>query len=79
MSTTSPTANFENDLQGLLLRVNALEKEVAQIKEKTTDEPASKSDRARRWESICGSMKDDPEFAEVLRLGREFRKSYFTE
>ncbi len=79
MSTTNSIANPEIDLQGLLSRVKVLETDLAQLKQKSTDASNSNSDRAHRWERVRGSMKDDPEFAEVLRLGREYRKSHFTE
>lgn len=79
MSTATPLANLESELHGLILRVKTLETEVAQLKQKSAEAPAATSDRVRRWESVLGSMKDDPEFAEVLRLGREYRKSHFTD
>lgn len=77
MSTATPLANLESELHGLILRVKSLETEVAELKQKTVDD--AKSDRVRRWESVLGSMKDDPEFAEVLRLGREYRRTHFTD
>lgn len=73
MSTTSPIQPAADiDLTSILQRVAALECEVAKLK--------SHNSEGSRWlENIKGSMKDDPEFAEVLRLGQEFRKNYFTE
>jgi hypothetical protein len=53
-------------------RVTQLEHELALLKAQT-----SKDDQNAQWPlSVCGSMKDFPEFDEVLRLGREFRQSY---
>ncbi|HVC96954.1 MAG TPA: hypothetical protein VND64_24965 [Pirellulales bacterium] len=49
-------------------RVTALEKEVADLKKQLP--------RKDNWvDEIVGSMKDFPEFDEVLRLGAEFRRS----
>lgn len=80
------TANSPSDssagvsLAEVVVRLAALERQVQQLsKEKTVDGSAANSDRAQRWEQVLGSMKDDPEFAEVLRLGREYRKSHFTD
>ena len=79
MSTATPLANLESEVHGLILRVKSLETEVAELKQKSAVDSPAKPDRVRRWESIRGSMKDDPEFAEVVRLGREYRKTYFTD
>ncbi|WP_254507634.1 hypothetical protein [Anatilimnocola floriformis] len=69
-SSNQPTTN--TDIAEILLRVTALESEVAKLKR---EKP-----KGSRWlDNVKGSMKDDPEFAEVLRLGREFRQSYHTE
>jgi hypothetical protein len=52
-------------------RVAALEKEVADLKKQL--ESGSSKDH---WvDEIVGSMKDFPEFDEVLHLGAEFRRS----
>ncbi len=48
-------------------RVEALEAEVARIREQLKNLP--------NWTSrITGSMKDFPEFDEVVRLGRQIRR-----
>ena len=52
-------------------RLTALELQVAQLlkQQSTTQKKPS-------WfEKIAGSFKDDPEFDEVLRLGREIRNA----
>jgi hypothetical protein len=52
-------------------RLTALEKEMLELKQAQTP-PGPK----HNWlERIAGTFKDDPEFAEILRLGREIRKS----
>jgi hypothetical protein len=51
-------------------RLSALEKKVDQLIEGL--EPANGD-----WTThVIGTFKDRPEFEEVLRLGREFRKQY---
>jgi hypothetical protein len=52
-------------------RVTALEAEVAALKQRvTTMHPGAD------WlEHLSGSMKDYPEFEEVVRLGREIRRA----
>jgi hypothetical protein len=53
-------------------RVEALEAEVARLKQ----ERASVTTPARPWwEEIRGTFKDDPIYAEAMRLGREYRES----
>lgn len=56
---------------GLEQRVAQLEAEVAELK-RHLNLPLSTPDWIAR---ISGSMKDYPEFDEVVRLGREFREA----
>jgi hypothetical protein len=52
-------------------RLTAVEQELTSIKRRLPPAPDGES-----WiERIAGTFKDDPEFDEVVRLGREFRKS----
>lgn len=52
-------------------RVARVEKELAQLK-RVVLSPSTKPD----WfQKIAGSFRDDPDFGEILRLGREFRRS----
>jgi len=52
-------------------RLATVERELAELK--TRLPPATKPGN---WiEKISGSFKDDPEFDEILRLGREFRQA----
>ena len=52
-------------------RLETLEREVAQIKVRLSAPQVNGN-----WiDDIAGSMKEFPEFDEVVRLGREFRES----
>jgi uncharacterized Zn finger protein len=60
-----------SEVSALEQRVSALEKEVAELKRHVKPRES-----ARNWvERISGSFKDDPEFEEVIRLGREIREA----
>lgn len=53
-------------------RLAALEAEVAELKQRLDQWTAPKPN----WiEEMTGSMKDYPEFEEVVRLGAEFRRA----
>jgi hypothetical protein len=55
-------------------RVAVLERDLAELKRRITSSEA-KND----WiKAITGSMKDYPEFEEVIRFGREYRRSQKT-
>ena len=54
-------------------RLTRLEEEVARLK------GAKKSGEANAlpwWEKIRGSFKDDPDYDEAMRLGRQWRESF---
>ncbi len=52
-------------------RLSALEKELRELKHQVTVQPSPQS-----WiEKIAGTFKDDPDFEEIVRRGREFRKA----
>ena len=54
-------------------RLARLEKEVEELRKARREEQAA---RGGDWISkITGSFKDDPEFEEILRLGREERQA----
>ena len=54
-------------------RLAKLEREIEELKKAWKTEH---SDKNSNWISrITGTFKDDPEFDEILRLGREERKS----
>jgi len=58
-------------LEQLTQRMVTLEAEVAALR---AAEKARQIDASRSWiDRINGSMKDFPEFAEVVRLGKEWR------
>ena len=50
-------------------RVATLEQEVRTLKEKLANGPGD-----RDWHSTVGMFADDPEFEEIVRLGREYRE-----
>jgi len=52
-------------------RVAYLENEISKLKQGLL-KPASELS----WREACGTFKNDPDFKELLRLGREFRNSY---
>jgi hypothetical protein len=60
-----------SEVSALEQRVSALEKEVAELRRHVRPRES-----ARDWiERVSGSMKDYPEFEEVIRLGREIREA----
>jgi hypothetical protein len=52
-------------------RVSRLESELESLKQELI-----KSRNKATWEQACGTFKHDSDFADVLRLGREFRKNF---
>ena len=59
------------DSKSIEERLALVERELAELKTRLPPEPKSEN-----WiEKISGSMKDFPEFDEVLRLGREMREA----
>jgi uncharacterized protein (UPF0335 family) len=54
-------------LKQLAERVQRLEEEVRQLK--------GQADTRPWWEKIAGSHKDDPVFAEIVRLGAAIRRA----
>jgi len=55
-------------------RLTILEKEVAELKRRLPQTPSGLP--VENWvERVAGSFKDDPEFGEILRLGREIRQA----
>ena len=52
-------------------RVAALEAEVAQLKQ----ERGNAQVEVPWWEKIWGTFKDDPDYQEAMRLGREYRQA----
>ncbi len=54
-------------------RVAALEAEVQRMKQR--QDPEILQDDTPWWKRIVGVFKDDPDFEEAMRLGREYRES----
>lgn len=60
-----------SQIQSLEQRLTALEKEVADLKRQLPS-----NGNFNNWiENITGSFEDDPDFAEILRLGQEIRRA----
>ena len=60
-----------SEQQTIEQRLTEVEKELADLKQRLAAPADGKS-----WvEQIAGTFKDDPDFDEIVRLGREFRKS----
>ena len=53
-------------------RVTVLEAELARLKQEQTVATLAKKPW---WEEIRGAFKDDPDYVEAMRLGREYRES----
>ena len=52
-------------------RLTKVEKELAELKRQL-----SRQKDGRSWiETIAGTFENDPDFEEIVKLGREFRKS----
>jgi hypothetical protein len=51
-------------------RLTVLERDVAVLKQQLS----VAAQNGKWWEKISGSLADYPEFAEVLRLGAEYRR-----
>ena len=67
------------DQQSIERRLEAVEKELAdlrrEVREKVAAETASGPGPDIRWlERIAGSFVDDPDYAEAMRLGRDWRR-----
>ena len=69
----TPFAAKESRMSSVEERLTRLEREIEELKKARKTEH---SDKNNNWISrIAGTFKDDPEFDEILRLGREERKS----
>lgn len=54
-------------------RLESLEREVARLKALVIQSP-----KLGAWRTTIGMFDNDPEFAEVIRLGREYRQYFFS-
>ncbi len=60
-----------SESQTIEQRLTEVERELAELKQRLPLELDGKS-----WvERIAGTFKDDPDFDEIVKLGREFRQS----
>ena len=72
--TTTELDNRITDLETQFSRrIAELEEQVAQLS-RLANNPAP-VDKTAWWKKIVGIYKDDPEFEEAMRLGREYRAS----
>ena len=55
----------------LEVRLRAVEKQISEVQKRL----AGQSSNRPWYEQMIGSMKDFPEFEQVVRLGRKIRKS----
>ena len=53
-------------------RIAKLEEQISQLERQVNTVPASSE---AWWKKIVGVYRDDPEFEEAMRLGREYRES----
>ncbi|WP_089935709.1 hypothetical protein [Candidatus Entotheonella palauensis] len=60
-----------SELQTIEQRLAEVERELAELKRCLP----LKTDEKSWVEKIAGTFEDDPEFDEIVRLGREFRQS----
>jgi hypothetical protein len=63
--------NFMSQLEAIEVRLTAVEQELAELKRAI----ATRSQETSWIERIAGTFSDDSDFEEIVRLGREFRKS----
>lgn len=61
-----------SEQQTIEQRLTEVEKELADLKQRLPPPP---TDGTSWVERIAGTFKDVPDFDEIVRLGREFRKS----
>jgi hypothetical protein len=61
-----------DDLRILQRRLARLEREVRKLRQ--TVSRRGKSKEIPWWQKIAGRFEDDPTFAEIVRLGRKYRK-----
>jgi len=54
-------------------RISTLEEEVSRLSQRTDDEQGA--EEVAWWKKIWGTFKNDPEYDEAMRLGREYRES----
>ena len=58
-------------------RLNAIERELAEVKVELARVSAKANEERPDWlDLMTGSMAEFPEFDEMVRLGREYRKSF---
>ncbi len=71
--TTEELTELQESVDALEARVTVLEAEAARLKAQQVT--ATPEDAAPWWKKIWGTFKDDPDYEEAMRLGREYRES----
>ena len=60
-------------------RVLTVERELIEVKRQLAEVRSGETPAKTGWlKQVIGSMSDFPDFAEVVRLGREYRQNYRT-
>jgi len=60
-------------IKELEVRVAALEREVADLREQRNGQPSLELNPVHWWRTQAGVFANDPVFDEIVRLGKEYR------
>ena len=71
--STGIMEELKESVDALEARVTVLEAEAARVKSQQAT--AILEDAIPWWKKIWGTFKDDPDYEEAMRLGREYRES----
>lgn len=72
-----PPATLEDRLMTVERELSVVESELVEVKRQLAQVLEGESPARTGWlKQVIGSMSDFPEFAEVVRLGREYRQSH---
>ncbi len=72
-----PPATLENRLQTVERLLSIVESELVEVKCQLAQVLGSDAPAKTGWlKQVIGSMSDFPDFAEVVRLGREYRQNF---
>jgi hypothetical protein len=73
MATTEVERRLMQLEQTFSERIAKLEEQVAELSQHAREAPSAPD--TAWWKRLVGVFKDDPEFEEAMRLGREYRES----
>ena len=72
-----PPATLEDRMLTVERELSVVESELVEVKRQLAEVLNGEPPPRTGWlKHVIGSMSDFPEFAEVVRLGREYRQSY---